>query len=503
MIQNTAKLLEPVWSDPSFQWNWRMASHLMNRAGFGGSAAEIDRLVQMGPQASVNHLINYRAMPDTLSALEFSSLSHPRFESLREHRRFMQSLSRPEKREYFQLYFAANFAKMQEMRCWWINRMVQTRRPLEEKMTLFWHGLFVSAFSMVNSSYHMYLQNQLFRRFATGSAKELTVAVSRDPAMLRYLNNNQNRKGHPNENYARELMELFTMGIGNYTEEDVRESARAWTGWTFVGDTFAFRAKQHDFGRKTFLGETGDFDGRDIVNIIFSKPATATHFATKLAAFFGSDDPPPELILALAQTLRHANWHVDAVLKTLFSSRWFYSDQVVRRKIKSPIELVAGALRALQTPVANSAAVLVGMTSMGQQLFEAPNVGGWPHGRGWINTSTLFARYAVPLYMVAGRPPWNQPPAAKAGTQLAAFETGFSPGRLLAERNISTTAAAVDFFIDLLIQDQIEPKKRDALLRSVSNSNTARDEPLNMGMAHWKLLNLLELVMAMPEYQLC
>ncbi len=508
MLTASESILTPIWSDHSFKWNWRTASHLLNRAGFGGTPEDIAALVRMGPHEAINHIVYYQSIPDDLPALEFGPLSHREFSNFREIRRFLRPLTKAQRREYFQLTVQAGFSKMQEMRCWWINRMVKTRRPLQEKMTLFWHGLFVSAFSSVNNAYHMYMQNQLFREFATGSAKVLTLNISRDPAMLRYLNNNQNRKGHANENYARELMELFTMGIGNYTEEDVRQSARAWTGWTFVGDHFVFRPFEHDDGEKTFLGHTGNFNGDDIVRIIFQQPATAKHFAFKLSAFFTSDDPPPEIVDALAQKLRESDWRMAPVLEQLFSSRWFFSDAVMRRKIKSPMELVAGSFRALNVPAPNANGMLYSMKSMGQELFEAPNVGGWPHGRAWINTSTLFARYDMPAALVTGRRPsharssaWNQPHSAL----LTEFQTSFSPELDLARAGIATTDGAVDYFLNRLIADEIEPAKRSDLIRVLNGSDSTDSRPLNTadGSTHWRLLELVELIMAMPEYQLC
>ncbi len=182
---------------------------------------------------------------------------------------------------------------MEELKLWWLDRMIRTKRPLEEKMTLFWHGLFVSSATTVKNSYLLYKQNQLFRQNAVGNYKALALGVSQDPCMLVYLNNNQNQKEHPNENYARELMELFTLGIGNYTEKDIKESARSFTGWTNIGENFIFNRNQHDNGTKTFLGQTGNFTGEDIVDIIFQQPACANYIATRILKFFGTDDPSP------------------------------------------------------------------------------------------------------------------------------------------------------------------------------------------------------------------
>ncbi|HMD54078.1 MAG TPA: DUF1800 domain-containing protein, partial [Phycisphaerae bacterium] len=372
---------------------------------------------------------------------------------------------------------------------------------------LFWHGLFVSSFMDVQNAYHLYLQNELFRRYAVGNVEDLTLQVSKDPAMLRYLNNNQNVSGHPNENYARELMELFTMGIGNYTEDDVRESARAWTGWTFVGNDFVFNSFQHDYGVKTYLSQTGNFNGQDVVSIIFQQPATPRHFATKMLQFFVSDDPaPPELVDALGRTLKDANWEMGPVLQKLFSSAWFYSTPVMRSKIKTPAELVVGSLRKLNGSAPNPQALLFSMQMMGQELFGAPNVGGWPVGKNWINTSTLFARYDMPAFLVTGRrplipgAPWDNNAAP-----LEEFNTQYSPELQLAQAGVSSTHGAVDWYVRQLIQDSIDPAKRAGLISYLNNSDSIADAPLNMAdqSLHTRLLGLVQLVMAMPEYQLC
>jgi len=498
--------LQTAWYDPSFKWDWRTASHLMNRAGFSGTAQEIDQLVALGPLDAIQHLIYYQSIPDSSPYMQFGAISDIDIGDFRQIR-FFRDLTPDERREFLLLKLAAGAGKMDDMRCWWLNRMVQTKRPLEEKMTLFWHGLFVSAFMDVQNAYHMYLQNELFRRFAVGNVQDLTLQVSKDPAMLRYLNNNQNVRGHPNENYARELMELFTMGIGNYTEDDVRESARAWTGWTFVGDNFVFNDFQHDYGEKTFLGQTGNFNGQDIVEIIFQQPATPRHFALKLLQFFGSDEPaPPELVLALGQTFQDENWEMAPVLQKLFSSTWFYSEPVMRSKVKTPAELVVGSLRKLNGSSPNPQALLFSMQMMGQELFEAPNVGGWPVGKNWINTSTLFARYDMPAFLVTGRRPiipgsaWNDNSPA-----LQEFNTQYSPELQLAQAGASTTNSAVDWYIRQLIQDSVDPAKRSALISYLNNSDSTEDMPLNLTdqSLHARLLGLVQLIMAMPEYQLC
>src|SRR2546428_3942567 len=248
-------------------------------------------------------------------------------------------------REAFQQLRRADVRKFQEIRAGWLQRMIQTSRPLQEKMVLFWHGHLVSGFPDVTSAEHMAMQLALFRQMATGSFKELILAISQDPAMLSYLDNNSNRKGKPNENYARELMELFTLGVGNFGEQDVKEAARAFTGWTFTGNEFVFRRNQHDDGVKTFLGRTGTFDGTDVIEILFAQPAAARHLPPKLFEAFAYQGPEEPVIDELAGIFRRSDWSVRAVLRALFHSALFYSPKTVRAQVKSPVELVVGAVQ--------------------------------------------------------------------------------------------------------------------------------------------------------------
>ena len=252
-------------------------------------------------EAAVDELLNYEqtaevAFPDVdLSGLREMYAALLRLRRERADQRTLRDLANQINR--------ANRLKFQELRANWIGRMIQTRRPLLEKMVLFWHGFLVSGFPETRVSEHMAMQLGLFRRMATGNFKELILAISRDPAMLSYLDNNSNRRGRPNENYARELLELFTMGIGNYTEQDVKEAARAFTGWTFAGSDFVFQRNQHDDGLKTFLGRTGSWDGTDIISIIFEHPATGRFLPRRLWEFLAYLGPEESLVEELAGVL--------------------------------------------------------------------------------------------------------------------------------------------------------------------------------------------------------
>ena len=293
---------------------------------------------------------------------------------------------------------------MQQAKAWWLDRMVRSPRPLQERLTLFWHGHLCSGFRDVRNSFQMFLQNQQLRYHAAGNFRTLLRTIARDPAMLEYLDNRVNRKEHPNENFAREVMELFVLGIGNYTEDDIKEAARAFTGWTNAGNRFVFRRHWHDDGEKTVFGKTGRFDGDALIDILLEQPAAARLIAGKLFRYFAHDAPTAAVVDGLAATLRGADWKLRPMLKQLFRSRAFYDDRSVGTRIKSPVELVASLLRTMgvtQVPEAVGIVLNGGTAQLGQELLEPPNVKGWPGGRDWISTSTLLGRYNLAGGLVA------------------------------------------------------------------------------------------------------
>src|SRR5579863_763253 len=297
-------------------WIPRLAAHLLRRAGFGGSPADIAAVTSQGMSAAVSRLVS--PAPDTLPAAPSGDLSFgPMVDPLQRRNAIISTLS------------------------WWVDRMLQTPNPLVERMVYFWHNHFTSAIDGAITPTLMVQQNQLYRSNALGNFAKLTHAVSIDPAMLYYLNGNQNRAAHPNENYARELMELFTLGVGNYTEQDVRESARSFTGWTVTRDTqqALFVARLHDDGSKTFLGHTGDFKGDDIVDIIMQQPATAQFLATKFLRNFVYDQPEPELVDAVAAQFRSSGYDVGSLMNMLLRSNVFYSERAYRSIVKAPVDL--------------------------------------------------------------------------------------------------------------------------------------------------------------------
>lgn len=377
-------------------WDARRAAHLLRRAGFGGTPAEIAEFASLGMDGAVDRLVRFPATgaPPAPQLVE----DRPK--------RFLRTMmammptavSSPDPTERAAAIKAlgkAHFQNAVALMQWWLGRMIATPAPLQEKMVLFWHGHFTSAYQGKGiTAADMYGQNELFRQNALGNVRSLTIAVSHDPAMLKYLDNRVNNAKHANENYARELMELFTLGIGNYTETDVRESARAFTGYTLDrDDRFVFNRRIHDDGAKTFLGRTGNFTGDDIVGIIFQQPAASRFFARKLLAFFLYDDAEPALVESFASLLRAHDFEAAPAISALLRSNVFYSDRAYRALVKSPAEFIVGTYRLLGLPADDVPMPVLGaMTRMGQRLFFPPNVKGWDGGAAWVNSGTLLTR---------------------------------------------------------------------------------------------------------------
>jgi uncharacterized protein (DUF1800 family) len=282
----------------------------------------------------------------------------------------------------------------------WINQMITTDGALREKMTLFWNNHFACRTN--NAFYAQQLVN-IQRANALGNFRDLTMQLSKTPAMLQFLNNQQNRKNHPNENFARELMELFTLGRGNYTEQDVKESARAFTGWGFdKGGQFVLRQNQHDNGQKHFLGKSGDFAGEDIINIILEQKQTARFICNKLYKYLVNETPDPVHISAMADVFYSGNYEIKPLLEFVFTSDWFYDDRNIGNLIKSPVELVVGLSRQFYITYQRPEVLLEFQRTLGQVLLNPPNVAGWPGGRNWIDSSSLMYRLKIPSLVLDG-----------------------------------------------------------------------------------------------------
>jgi uncharacterized protein (DUF1800 family) len=277
--------------------------------------------------------------------------------------------------------------------------MVNSEQQLREKMSLFWHGHFASR--NLNILYQQQLLD-VIRRNALGNFGDLLAGVSKSAAILNFLNNNQNRKGHPNENFAREVMELFTLGRGHYTESDVKEAARSFTGWgANIAGEFVFRRAHHDDNKKTFLGKTGNFTGDDVLNIVLEQKQTARFIAGKVYKYFVNETADEHIINLLADRFYQSHYNIQALMKDIFSSDWFYDEKNIGSKIKSPIELIVGIRRMLPMELENEEAQLLLQRLLGQMLFYPPNVAGWPGGKSWIDSSSLMLRLQIPQKIYA------------------------------------------------------------------------------------------------------
>ncbi|MDO7873106.1 DUF1800 domain-containing protein [Hymenobacter sp. ASUV-10] len=319
----------------------------------------------------------------------------------------------------------------QQMTSRWLARMASSPAQLREKMTLFWHGHFACRVRRPEAALRLH---NTTRRLALGKFPDLLLAVSREPAMLQFLNNQQNKKQHPNENFAREVMELFTLGRGNYSEQDVKEAARAFTGWgADAAGNFQFRPKQHDDGPKTFLGRTGNFTGEDVLRIILEQPAAATFLTTKLYCFFVNEVPNPAHIAPLATSFRRSGYDITALLEALFGADWFYDPANVGAHLKSPVELVAGLRRTLNLQLDDDRALLGIQKALGQTLFMPPNVAGWPGGRSWIDSSSLLLRLQLPSVLFKD---------AEFAVTLKQDEDDLVPNLTRAERKLSLNPRA-------------------------------------------------------------
>jgi uncharacterized protein (DUF1800 family) len=393
-------------------WSFDRAAHLLERAGFGGTPEEIARLAAISPMEAVATLLDYESMPnDHLAPFDPSGVWDPSLVNFPPSRVAATELAETtgaamgvrvkpagERRlqpivDRFFYWLRATVLETRRLAHWWADRMVATNRPLEEKMALFWHGHFATGEEKIRDYRKMEQQLALLHRLATGNFRELLIDVARGPAMLAYLDAAENVKGAPNENFAREVMELFTMGVGNYSEQDIREAARAFTGW--IDDDLAFKVDpaKHDDGQKTFLGRTGNFDGVDILNIILEQKVTAEFIGGKIYRFFVREDPSPTLAVQLGTILRDHNYEIKPLLRTIFLSRDFYSEPSFGTRIKGPIELIVSTYRKLGVErLPGIPDLYLVSREFGQILLNPPTVAGWAQGRSWITPGLLLAR---------------------------------------------------------------------------------------------------------------
>ncbi|MCI0705497.1 MAG: DUF1800 domain-containing protein, partial [Planctomycetia bacterium] len=350
-------------------WDLRRVVHLHRRAAFAAPWSVLQKDLKDGPEASINRLLKGESKAHTPG--DFAATAVVLADA------------------------AATAGEINRLKAAWFYRMLLGPDPVGERLALIWHDHFATGNAKVKNVRSMRRQNDLFRTHAQAKFATLLNAVVRDPALLEYLDSPANRKGHPNENLARELMELFTLGIGNYTEADVKEAARCLTGWSVEEDKFIESATRHDDGEKTVLGKTGKWTGTDLVNQLLKHPATASRLASKLAkTFFGEGACSAEALKELATELHERELDVGWAVGTILKSRLFFADANIRTRVPAPAEFVTSAARALALfdPAPSTLALADWSARMGQDLFDPPNVGGWPGGRTWITSRALIAR---------------------------------------------------------------------------------------------------------------
>jgi uncharacterized protein (DUF1800 family) len=499
----SAAFLKPL---PKNRFGYWQAYHLLNRAGFGALPHEVKRVAELGLDDAVAHLVRFQdAESQPVASDKFQSDLMPPFteEEQRAYARARRSGDQKTvealnaKRQQKQ---RADRRQVREMQKWWIERMATSPRPLEEKMTLFFHGHFATSYRSIDNSYHLFMQNQLFRAHATGNFRTLTGRIIRDPAMLAYLDNNDSRKERPNENLSRELMELFTLGEGNgYSERDIREGSRALTGYSFSGNQFVFRPAWHDNGIKRLFGRAGRHDGDDFVQLIFTRPQCSQYLCLKLYKFFvndlpnGTDSKAQRIILELAGRMRAAKYELAPVLETLFKSEHFYAPENTLTQIKSPVQLAIGAARSLGAPVRDSSVLADALGLMGQNLFLPPSVKGWDGGRSWINTSTLYVRQNLLTHQLTGRMPAGY-------ARRRAGPRGFDPQQLVESMKRADGSYDVGQTTDFLLHHCLGAEPHEARRKTVAeftkNESGGR-------ITNDFVTRLLCLITAMPDYQLC
>ncbi len=483
-------------------WNYALAAHLLNRAGFGGTPVEIGRLADLGHEPAVSHLLDYEKIPDPTPNPEWARPNPGEIRKVRDAARN----GTPEEKKMAQRELQRLFQRrMLELRGWWLQRMATGPRPLQERMVLFWHGHFATSVDKVRNPYYMWRQNELFRRLATGNWLQLLTEAGKDPAMLVWLDQAQSRKEHPNENFAREVMELFTLGLGNYTEKDVTEGARALTGWSLDPNDqkFIYRPRFHDDGIKTFLGHTGNFDGDDVMQIIVSQPQAARFITAKLWNYFAGQMPSEDWNTQLAASLRANGNNFKPFLREMFRSEAFYSPDIVRNEVKSPVQWLVGSVRMLENELPPPILCWGMLRQLGQDLFAPPNVKGWDGGVTWITTNTLLARYNDARALVEGTVPpmeaddFARKPGGAGGKKAMKVLKrirlgGVEVAKILSPEERADKAGIVSALEHRLFQSTLHTAQEQTLQEFLDAKTKMSDEDI---------LTTIRLMMSTPEYQ--
>ncbi|MCH8513510.1 MAG: DUF1800 domain-containing protein [Kiritimatiellae bacterium] len=499
-MSTSSESLAPYLPGVHGPWGPRHAFHLLERSGFGASSDTVEFITDLGPDDAVDFL---------LRSLIHNSVTPPEWlDEWTYERGTYRSLSTPEERQAFR---NKRNAHMRDLQAWWLRRMLDGPQPFIEKLTLFWHSHFAVSAEKVNDPVMMYHHINLFRENGGGNFRDLVKAVCIAPAMVIFLDSASNVKGRPNENFARELMELYTMGEGNgYTEKDVLEASRALTGWRVRDFESQFAPRHHDDGPKTFLGkplgETGALAVNEIVDRIVDHPATARFVSRKLFTFFAHENPSEALVDEMAAHFRAVNFQIRPFLATVFKSKAFFSTQSLRGLVKSPVQLVVGTHRKLQTnPEPPVAATLLALRQMGQELLWPPDVDGWKEGHHWINSNALMMRYHWLHFLTTGEVPnalrgRGHNPRPGLDPQIYLDLTSFIAPNREQDADWCLQQAALRLF-----GRPLPPARQQELVQYLTRgANNARVLfNITRSTSAERFRGVLYLLMSSPDYQLC
>src|SRR5579875_2526469 len=520
-------------------WDAAAARHLLSRAAFGGTPEEAARLAALPLERAVDLLLEEAAAAKPPARPEWV-----RDVWINGGRRW-SDMSAEEYLIVFRRHNARNAQEIADLRAWWLQQMITTQTPLRENMTLFWHGHFTSATGKVNGfSQAFYQQNETYRRHALGNFRRFLEAVTLDPAMMAYLDLERSSKAHPNENYARELLELFTLGVGNYTEKDIQEIARAFTGWTLdappgsvivkrptapdrlvfpsitrEGLVPTFVPQWHDDGVKRICGKSGRFGLKEVLDVIVAQPACGRHLAGKLIAYFGAHDPEGKLRERMAEAFRSSKYEIRPMLEVLFTAPEFYALEARGNQIKGPVRLLIGACRDLRLEVKATPTLAQFTALLGQELFNPPTVKGWPSGKSWITASTLALRCRLGEILLDGKEitgteplgrqrlmALSQNPQEAAATTKRLLEIDaeraemekkdgiqvrFDADRLVAAKMADNPEKLVDALLERMVVTKVRSLTRLTLIDACAGVPAA-DRPALA----------IRLILASPEYQL-
>lgn len=468
--------VDPRWAWQRYRpgdnspWDLKKVGHLYRRASFGATMSELEEGLRNGPDRTIDLLLQGKPDRDN-----FLPMTGDLVASIRQGNNNQQASA------------------------WWLYRMLYAPHPLREKLTLFWHNHFATSNRKVNNAGYMLGQYELMRRHAQGNFRSLLREMSTDPAMMVWLDTSQSQRNQPNENYARELMELFSLGINNYrrpgqrnyTEQDIREAARAFTGWRLENGRPVFHDNQHDPGDKNVLGQTGRWRSDDIVRICLEQESAAYFIAAKLFRFLVSETIPatPELLEPLARSFRDSDYNFGEMLETVLRSNLFFSPQAYRSRVKPPVDFATEIVHGLQGRMGTIPLVGV-LEGVGQRPFYPPSVAGWEGGRAWLNGQTLLFRQNLALGLTS--------------TTDDRFGRRTDPARIIRDRDLHSDAEIVDFFLRLFLQGDVSAASRQRLL------DYARQAHDNRVPVFWsardvedqRVRAICHLVLTLPEFQL-